>query len=82
MARWDHSQIAGGKRYDLATMGRRKAHATYFASHGVDETTGLNFAMNLTPLVLDTSLEPLSWIQAHIDRFREEVTARINKLQG
>ncbi len=76
------SQIAGGKRYDLATMGRRKAHATYFASHGVDETTGLNFAMNLTPLVLDTSLEPLSWIQAHIDRFREEVTARINKLQG
>ena len=24
------SQIAGGKRYDLASMGRRRANATYF----------------------------------------------------
>ena len=30
------SQICGGKRYDLASMGRRRANATYFASHGVD----------------------------------------------
>jgi len=28
------SQIAGGKRYDLASMGRRRANATYFESHG------------------------------------------------
>ena len=34
------SQICGGKRYDLATMGRRRANATYFASHGVDVSTG------------------------------------------
>ena len=27
------SQICGGKRYDLATQGRRRAHATYAASH-------------------------------------------------
>ena len=32
------SQIAGGKRYDLASMGRRRANATYFESHGVDTT--------------------------------------------
>ena len=31
------SQVSGGKRYDLATAGRRLAHATYFASHGTDE---------------------------------------------
>ena len=35
------SQIVGGKRYDLASMGRRRANATYFESHGVDDTTGL-----------------------------------------
>ena len=35
------SQICGGKRYDLATLGRRRAHATYFASHGTDDATGL-----------------------------------------
>ena len=34
------SQIAGGKRYDLATMGRRRANATYFQSHGVDSSLG------------------------------------------
>lgn len=31
------SQIAGGKRYDLATMGRRLANATYSESHAVDQ---------------------------------------------
>ena len=50
------SQVSGGKRYDLATAGRRLAHATYFASHGTDEESALNFAMDLTPLVENPSL--------------------------
>ena len=50
------SQVSGGKRYDLATAGRRLAHATYFASHGTDEESALNFAMDLTPLVEDPGL--------------------------
>ena len=33
------SQVSGGKRYDLATAGRRLAHATYFASHATDVET-------------------------------------------
>ena len=74
------SQIVGGKRYDLATMGRRKAHATYFASHGIDTTTGLNFAMDLTPLIQDTSLDPLAFVQGFIDRFAQEVSERLRKL--
>jgi LmbE family N-acetylglucosaminyl deacetylase len=74
------SQIAGGKRYDLATMGRRKAHATYFASHGTDETTGLNFAMDLTPLIEDDNLDPAEFLLGFIARFRDEVAGRIEKL--
>jgi len=35
------SQIVGGKRYDLASMGRRRANATDFESHGVDKTIGV-----------------------------------------
>ena len=31
------SQIAGGKRYDLATIGRRAANATFFESHATDQ---------------------------------------------
>jgi len=74
------SQIAGGKRYDLATLGRRRAHATYHASHGVDETTGTAFAMDLTPLLLDDTLVPLDLVRAHIARFQAEVDARFGKL--
>lgn len=76
------SQIAGGKRYDLATLGRRRAHATYHASHGVDATTGTNFAMDLTPLVEDDALAPLELAVAHIERFRREIEDRFAKLGG
>ena len=37
------SQVSGGKRYDLATQGRRLAHATYYASHGTDEESALSY---------------------------------------
>jgi len=74
------SQIAGGKRYDLASMGRRKAHATYFASHGTDETTGLNFGMDLTPLITDASRDIADYANGLILRFAAEVMGRLNKL--
>ena len=75
------SQICGGKRYDLATMGRRKAHATYFASHGTDTTTGLNFGMDLTPLMMDAGKDPTSYVQEYIQRFAQEVADRLGKLR-
>lgn len=74
------SQIAGGKRYDLASLGRRRAHATYHASHGVDETTGTNFGMDLTPCIQDPAMDPLQLVCEHICRFEEEVVNRFKKL--
>jgi LmbE family N-acetylglucosaminyl deacetylase len=74
------SQICGGKRYDLATIGRRSAHATYFASHGTDEASQLNFAMDLTPLVKDPSISISGFIQDYINRFSLEVSKRIDSL--
>ena len=75
------SQICGGKRYDLATLGRRKAHSTYFASHGTDATTGLSFGMDLTPLMADHNLDPDAYVQSHIQRFAQEVADRIRNLR-
>ena len=75
------SQICGGKRYDLATMGRRRAHATYHASHGVDEASGLTFAMDLTPLVTDPTRDPLDLAVSLIEKFRKDVEARVDKLR-
>lgn len=74
------SQISGGKRYDLATMGRRRAHATYHQSHSVDAALMINFAMDLTPLVEDESLYPGAFVQGLIQRFADEVRQRVAKL--
>lgn len=74
------SQVCGGKRYDLATLGRRRAHATYQATHEVDIATGMTFAMDLTPLIQDPSLDPLALVKEHIDRFAAEVAERVGKL--
>ena len=74
------SQIAGGKRYDLATMSRRRAHATYHQSHAVDAAQMINFAMDLTPLVADEKLEPAAYAQGFIRRFVDEVSARLIRL--
>lgn len=73
------SQIAGGKRYDLASMGRRRANATYFGSHGVDETTGLNYGMNMTPLMNDPNLSPAEFVAQFIQRFATDVRERIKR---
>jgi LmbE family N-acetylglucosaminyl deacetylase len=76
------SQIRGGKRYDLATRGRRRAHATYADSHGKDRATSLSYAMDLTPLVTDPSLSPAAYVRGVIDRFRADVDSRVATLQG
>ncbi len=76
------SQIAGGKRYDLATMGRRRANATYYASHGIDTTTGMTFAMDLTPLIEDPALRVADFVQGFIEAFRKDVADRLLKLES
>jgi hypothetical protein len=73
------SQVVGGKRYDLATMGRRRAHATYHDSHKVDAAKLINFGMDLTPLIQDDSLSPLDFVLERIHRFEEDVKGAISK---
>jgi LmbE family N-acetylglucosaminyl deacetylase len=76
------SQITGGKRYDQAVIGRRRAHATYHDPHRVDATTALSLAMDLTPLVRDASLDPAAYAQGLVDRFAADVRDRIGRLSG
>ncbi|HBX69234.1 MAG TPA: PIG-L family deacetylase, partial [Chloroflexi bacterium] len=76
------SQIAGGKRYDLATMGRRKANATYFQSHGVDSSLGVAYGMDLTPLVSNPSLDPAAFTLTFIQRFMNDVAERFERLSA
>jgi LmbE family N-acetylglucosaminyl deacetylase len=76
------SQIAGGKRYDLGVIGRRRANATFFESHGVDTSDALAFAMDLTPLVMDDSLDIISYVTGFIDRFRADVVEKLRAQLG
>lgn len=73
------SQIAGGKRYDLATMGRRRANATYFQSHSVDAAQMINFGIDLTPLIEDDKLDPVQFTTTFVQRFADDVKNRISK---
>jgi LmbE family N-acetylglucosaminyl deacetylase len=74
------SQIVGGKRYDLAARGRRLAHATFFESHELDAHQALIWGMDLTPLLLDDTVEPFDLVQTHIERFTDEVRKRVGRL--
>ena len=76
------SQVTGGKRYDLATAGRRLAHATYYAAHGTDQESALNFAMDLTPLVEDPELDVAAYVLEFVDRFRADVEKRVKAWAG
>ncbi|MDY0295662.1 MAG: PIG-L family deacetylase [Acholeplasmataceae bacterium] len=74
------SQIIGGKRYDLATTGRRGSNATYATSHKIDKATAISYAMDLTPLILDDSLDIITYITGYISRFKDDVELRIKKI--
>ncbi len=73
------SQIAGGKRYDLATAGRRLANTTFHTAHAADKATALTWAMALLPLVRDPKASVEDFTLAHIDRLRADVAARLKK---
>ncbi len=76
------SQICGGKRYDLATMGRRRANATYYASHDTDIATGMIFAMDLMPLIQNPTLNIATYACEFVERFADQVTMQLTSFQG
>ena len=71
------SQISGGKRYDLATYGRKKANATFLESHKMDQANLLEFAMDLTPLIQNPDLNVIDYVQTYINRFAKDVAERM-----
>ncbi len=67
------SQITGGKRYDQAAVGRRRANATFLESHDVDDATQLIFGMDLSPLVDDPEKSLVELVTSRINDFSEHV---------
>jgi hypothetical protein len=73
------TQNSGGKRIDQATLGRRQAHASYNASHAVDQVSALILAMDLSPLLVNPQLDPADYACSLVDHFRDEVIDRIKR---
>lgn len=74
------SQIAGGKRYDVAAIGRREANATFHTSHATDKFSSVAWAVDLTPLVADEKLSVADFSLGLVDRVRNDVAERLKKL--
>ena len=65
--------------HDSTTAGRRLAHATYHTSHATDRFNGITWAMDLTPLITNPALSVVDYTTTLIDRFKEDVVARLSK---
>ena len=76
------SQIAGGKRYDLATLGRRAANATFFESHASDHSDQVIFGLDMTPLVADETKDIAAFVAAHIAAFAADVKTKLSRRLG
>ena len=73
------SQIAGGKRYDLAAAGRRSANATFNASHATDGASGITWAVDLTPVTRDGGPSIEAFVASLVGRFGSDVAGRVAK---
>ena len=73
------SQVAGGKRYDLAAMGRRRANATYLDPHEVDQVTGAVFGIDMTPLIRDDDLDITQFATAFTASLQADVASRLRQ---
>lgn len=74
------SQISGGKRYDLAAMGRRVANATFFESHATDDCNSMSYGLDITDLCFAEG-DMNEFIQSYINKFAAEVADRIGRMQ-
>jgi LmbE family N-acetylglucosaminyl deacetylase len=68
-----NSQIKGGKRYDLATIGRRLSNATFFNPHEKDRNEQIWYAMDLTPLIRDYKIDIIDYVSEYIEGFKQEI---------
>ena len=74
------SQLSRGKAYGPASAGRRRANATFIASHSPDAAEEVVLAMDLSPLLADDQLSLQDFLSQRVERFRAEAVARLDGL--
>ena len=64
--------LAGG------TIARRIANASSLTTHSAQTTYQCTFAMDLTPLILDDTLDIKKFVKAHLDKFSDSVSSLLD----
>lgn len=75
------SQISGGKRFDLATLGRRRANATFHQSHKSDQVDSCTFAVDLKPLLGSGFNSMGEFVESMISRFANDAVSVAKRYQ-
>lgn len=75
------SQVVGGKRYDLAGVGRRYANATFFESHSVHNIKMTNYGIDLYPLIQNKSLSLKKFAKEYLKDFERECLLNIKNFK-
>ena len=70
------SQVSGGKRYDLAALGRRRANATYAHARETDTSEQITFGMDLMPLA-EPGSDTEAYVKGLIERLQVDVSATL-----
>jgi hypothetical protein len=73
------SQVTGGKRYDLAAVGRRLSNATFYASHATDSYSGITWAVDLTPVTREGGPSLAEYMASLVARMGADVAERLRK---
>ena len=68
------SQIAGGKAYTKASIGRRYQNATYFQSHSVDNFKMISYAIDMKPLLKKPDLSVKEFALSFVDDLKNEIS--------
>jgi LmbE family N-acetylglucosaminyl deacetylase len=71
------SQVGGGKRYDLAAIGRRCANATFHTSHATDSLSGITWAVDLTPVTREGGPSIRDFTAGLVARLGADVSQRL-----
>jgi LmbE family N-acetylglucosaminyl deacetylase len=74
------SQICGGKRYDLASLGRRIANAVFHESRSEDDPDSGSFGIDMTCLIGGGDVR--EFICGKIDDFKNNVDEKLARLEG
>ncbi|MBS1984145.1 MAG: PIG-L family deacetylase [Bdellovibrionales bacterium] len=67
------------KAYVEATLGRKRANATYFDAYSADRGTHVEYALDMRPLLANAQLSLEDFIEGHIEALKADVQARLKR---